>query len=206
MVSPPSPVQFPVPQSRNSMENTLDVHIIQLSLHEKHALSQVRKHTDMYTLLSYIHSMDGSGTPILSLQDYMAVVSPVKADKSNVVYMQVLDAKSECKDTLMTIMFDLHERFIERQGKKFLVLAADSKLYEVLHSLKYEYGEELDWVLPFPGDWHLLKTFQIALMKPYFHMGLKEMACVSGYPVAAIQGCSQYVLITFSLRHGKQCI
>lgn len=62
----------------------------------------------------------------------------------------------------------------------------------MLQSLKYEYGEELDWTLPFPGDWHLLKTFQIALMKPYFDMDLKEMAYVSGYPVAAIQGCSKF--------------
>lgn len=121
MVSPPSPVQFPVPQSRNSRENTLDVQIMHLSLREKHAISQLRKHMDMYTLLNYTHSIDGSvtpDTPILSLQDYMAVLSPIKAGKSNVVYMQVLDSKSESKDTHMSIMFDLHEHFIERQGKK----------------------------------------------------------------------------------------
>ena len=94
--------------------------------------------------------------------------------------------------TLMTIMFDLHQRLIERQGKKFLVLTADAKLYEVLQSLKHEYGEELSWVLPFPGDWHMLKNVQNALIKPYFDMGLKELARVSGYPVAAIQACSQF--------------
>ena len=53
----------------------------------------------------------------MSVQEYMAVISPVTAQKSNVVYMEVLDAKSESKDTLMTIIFDLHERVIERQGK-----------------------------------------------------------------------------------------
>ena len=127
-----------------------------------------------------------------NIQEYMGVISPVHTEKSNVVYMQVLDAKSESKDTLMTILFDLHQRFIERKGNTHLVLAADAKLYEVLQSLKHEYGEELKWLLPFPGDWHMLKNYQIALMKPYFDAGLRELARAAGYPVAAIQSCSQF--------------
>ncbi len=43
-----------------------------------------------------------------------------------------------------------------------------------------------------PGHWYLLKKFQIALMKPYFDAGLKELAKVSGYSVAAIQACSKF--------------
>ena len=66
------------------------------------------------------------------------------------------------------------------------------KLYEVVVSLTHEYGDELKWLLPFPGDWHMLKNFQIALTKPYFDMGLKELAHVAGYHVAAIQSCSQF--------------
>ena len=122
----------------------------------------------------------------------MRVIRPVQSEKSNVVYLQVLDAKSESKDTLMQILFDLHRRFIEGQGKEYLVLTADAKLYEVIQSLKYEYGTELKWLLPFPGDWHLLKNYQNALIKPYFDAGLKQLACVAGYPVAAIQYCSQF--------------
>ena len=38
----------------------------------------------------------------------------------------------------------------------------------------------------------MLKNFQVALMKPYFDMGLRELARVAGYPVAAIQSCSQF--------------
>jgi len=69
--------------------------------------------------------LDGSvtpGTPILSIQDYMAVVCPVKADNSNVVYNMQIHNKEK-------------------------------------------------------------------LMKPYLHMGLKEMAGVSDHPVVEIQGC-----------------
>lgn len=39
---------------------------------------------------------------------------------------------------------------------EYLVIEGDQKLYEVLQSLKFEYGKELDWVIPFPGDWHML--------------------------------------------------
>ena len=40
-------------------------------------------------------------------------------------------------------------------------MEGDGKIYEILHSLKFEYGEELKWFLPYPGDWHMLKNFQI---------------------------------------------
>ena len=168
---------------------------MKLSTSERSAIAQFKKEMDMYTLFNYFLSTDDTSEAdacTLSIQDYMTIVCPVTIQKSNIIYMQVLDAKSENKDTLMTIMFDLHKRFIEQQGKEFLVITADAKLYEVLQSLKYEYGEELGWVLPFPGDWHMLKNFQNALNKPYFDMGLRELARVSGYPVAAIQACSQF--------------
>ncbi len=67
------------------------------------------------------------------------------------------------------------------------MVEGDAKLYEILQAIKFEYGQEYKWLLPLPGDWHLLKNFQIAIMKPYFDTGLKEVARVSGYPVAAIQ-------------------
>ena len=57
-----------------------------------------------------------------------------------------------------------------------LLVEGDAKLYEVLQSLIFEYGLEYSWLLPMLGDWHLLKNYQIALMKPYFEAGLKELA------------------------------
>ena len=37
-----------------------------------------------------------------------------------------------------------------------------------------------------------LAPTQIAIMQPYFDAGLKELARVSGYPIAAIQTCSKF--------------
>ena len=139
--------------------------------------------------------VSGEITPsntFLDLQSYMHVISQSETEKSNVVYLQVLDAKSDSKDTLMQILYDLHQRFIKKQNKEYLTVEGDAKLYEVLHSLKYEYGDELRWLLLYPGDWHTLKNYQIALMKAYFDVGLKDLAHAAGYPVQAIQTCSKF--------------
>ena len=89
--------------------------------------------------------------------------------------------------TLLELLHDLFSKFIKDQTREYLVIESDQKLYEVLQSLKFEYGRELDWVISIPGDWHMLMNFQSALMKPYFDAGLKDLAKAAGYPVATIQ-------------------
>ena len=124
VISPSLPIPIPVSLSTTSRQRIPDMQI-KLSSNERSANVQLQKKMDMYTLFNYILSKDGTSAAdvsILSIQDYMAVVCPVTVQKSNIVYMQVLHAKSESKDTLMTIRFDPHQRFIEQQGKKFLVL------------------------------------------------------------------------------------
>ena len=92
----------------------------------------------------------------------------------------------------MQILLDLHKRFITGQNKKWLVVVGDAKVYDVLQSLKHEYGDDLQWLFVYPGDWHLLKNYQLSLMKPYFDAGLKDLARASGYPTEAIQNCSKF--------------
>lgn len=162
---------------------------------EERALQTLRDQPDMYMLQKCVCSISNQQkdtSVILNIQDYMRVVRPTNPEKSNVVYLQVLDAKLESKDILMQVLHNFHQRFIVGQGKECLVLVADAKLYEVLQSLKFEYREELEWVLPFPNDWHLLMNYQKALIKPYFDACLKQLAHVAGYPVVAIQKCSQF--------------
>ena len=72
------------------------------------------------------------------------------------------------------------------------MVEGDAKIYELLQSLKLEYGDELQWLIPYPGDWHLLMNYQSALIKPYFDAGLKTLAEACGYSIAAIQNCTQF--------------
>ena len=98
----------------------------------------------------------------------MAVIAPMPSETCNVVYLQVLDAKSESKDTLMAILFDLHHRFIEGKNIQYLAIAADAKLYDIIQALKHEYGEDFKWLKPIPGDWHMLKKLSSCLNETLF--------------------------------------
>ena len=82
--------------------------------------------------------------------------------------------------------------------------------YTKLSSHYSEYGEELSWVIAYPGDWHMLMNLQSALMKAYYDAGLKALATAAGYPLAAIQSSSQFkrshhfILEAWHGKHGSQ--
>ena len=149
-------------------------------------------HTYMMQKLALDTCTTESSKTFLNLQDYLSLTRANHTERSNVLYLDVMDAKSDSKDTLMSMLQDLHQEFVIKQGHQHLVVEGDAKIYELLQSLKLEYGEEFQWLIPFPGDWHLLMNYQSALMKPYFDAGLKTLAEACGYPVAAIQNCSQF--------------
>ena len=128
----------------------------------------------------------------LNLQDYYSITRPTHTEVSNVMYLEVIDAVADCKDTMMVLLHSLRSRFIEEKDMRWLVLEGDAKLYEILKSLSFEYGEELNWLIPYPGDFHMLMNYQKALMKPYYDAGLKALAQAAGYPLPAIQSCSQF--------------
>lgn len=98
-----------------------------------------------------------------------------------------MDSKADSKETIRELLQDLHQQFIEGLNYEWLVVEGDGKLYELLKSLQFEYGEELSWVIPYQGDW-----YQIALIKPYYHAGLKALASAAGYPTSSILICSQF--------------
>ena len=125
--------------------------------------------------------------PFINVQDYFSLTRATHTEKSKVAYLEALDAISDSKDTLLDLLHDLYVKLIVNQNKEYLVIEWDQKLYEVLQSLTFEYGKDLDWVLPIPGDWHMLMNYQIAIMKPYFDARLKDLAKAAGYPVTSNQ-------------------
>ena len=146
----------------------------------------------VYMLNKSAVANSNSEYPFIDIQSYFNITRATHTEKSKVAYLEVMDAVSDTKETQLQLLQDLFAKFIHHQDREYLIIEGDQKLYDVLQSLKFEYGRELDWVIPFPGDWHMLKNYQIALMKPYFDAALKDLAKAAGYPTASIQVCGQF--------------
>lgn len=95
----------------------------------------------------------------ISLQDYYSLTRPTHTEESRVVYLEVMDAVADCKDTMMTLLHSLHENLIEGRNMQWLVMEGDAKLYDILKSLKFEYCQALQWLFPYPSDFHLLMNY-----------------------------------------------
>ena len=53
-----------------------------------------------------------SDKPLLNIQDY-SCIRATHTEKSKVYYLNIMDAVADNKDTLMSMLFDLHMQFIE---------------------------------------------------------------------------------------------
>ena len=105
----------------------------------------------------------------------------VDKEVSNVVYVQIISERADSKDTLVRVIGNLHQTFVLQLRQKWVIVVGDAKTYDLLHSLCIEYGTHLRWLLPFPGDWHVLFNYQKAIMKAYSDAGLVHLAKESGH-------------------------
>ena len=69
----------------------------------------------------------------------------------------------------------IYMKFGVHKYVQHVVVVGDGKTYDYLMKLKLEQGIGLEWMLPFPGDWHILKNYALALMNIYAEAGLKEL-------------------------------
>lgn len=116
------------------------------------------------------------------LQSYLILANGIKAPEcSIIIYYKVLHHRCDSKETLLCIINDLYLEFISTGKKKHIFWDGDQVTYERLQSIKREYGQDLSWLFPFPGDWHFLKNYQEVLFKIYYDAGLCQLATASGY-------------------------
>lgn len=88
--------------------------------------------------------------------------------------------------------------------QKWVVLVGDSKTYEHIQRVKKMYASSFENLIIFPGDWHLLKSFQAVLMTAYYHAGLRDIAKESGKKIEkqCMHVCNMHLQAT-GLKHSN---
>ena len=79
--------------------------------------------------------------------------------------------------------------------QKWVIVVGDGKTYDLLQDIKSEYGSHLKWLIPMPGDWHILLNYQKTLMKIYGDAGLVQLGKVAGYrgeTLTSLVNCSNF--------------
>ena len=105
-----------------------------------------------------------SSQPFPGLQSIVNCVRKQASDKevSQITYVEIVSEKADSKPTLMGVISRLQKTFVEELGQKYVLVVGDAKTYK---SICFEYRSYLKWLIPFPGDWHVLFNYQKALMK-----------------------------------------
>ena len=124
---------------------------------------------------------EGSALPGIS--SLLNSIQQQNEDKevSNVVYVQIVSERAECKDTLTKVVGNLHHTFVLQLKQRWVIVIGDAKTYDLLQSLCVEYGHHLKRLLPFPGDWHVHFNYQKVIMKAYSDAGLVQLAKEAGH-------------------------
>ena len=63
-----------------------------------------------------------------NLLNYMQMANP---HTSNIVYLSVLDAKADSKDTIMQVLQDANKQYIKGLNKQHVIMEGDAKVYGV---------------------------------------------------------------------------
>ena len=94
-------------------------------------------------------------------------------------YLHIYNKKAHSVDTMKTVVADLYNQFEVCTKINHLVVAGDIKTFECLMKVKSEGGRSMDWLIPYPGDWHILTNSQEVIIKIFWDAGLKNIAKVT---------------------------
>ena len=73
------------------------------------------------------------------------------------------------------VVDDIHKEFIVGKKLRNFVLAGDAKTHDYLVKLKAEEGEDLDWLIPFIGDFHVCFNYHKVIKRIFWDAGLHDL-------------------------------
>lgn len=172
----PEKGHFATPFFKTFIRQQLSVSTFFPSGEEK--LQQKQLHYDMFMHISerYVSVVDVTKHTVPGLKCNMLLHSKARCEKSKFSYIYVLNEKADCAQTVKSVIGLLYDLFKISKSINHLVIAGDGATVKILLDVKKEYGEVLDWVIPYLGDWHVLKNFQEVVMKVFWDAGLKDIA------------------------------
>ena len=166
-----------------------------LSESDKDTQFQLKLDIHLAVLLKYFNTDNKIQLPAMASLLHCVRKQSVESELSNVVYVEILSEIADSKATLLHIVGKLHKTFLTDLKQKWVLVIGDAKIFDVLQDLRVEYGDNLKWLIPIPGDWHVLYNYHKVLMKPYADAGLINLAKVSGYraeTLTAIRNASNF--------------
>jgi hypothetical protein len=180
---------------RPDMMNKCTTSCFYIQIEEESQLQCIKSTLFKYMLLKHVAESQHENEPNESFPSLIKYVmcqnyDTITTETSKVAYLDILSEISDSKETILKVLDKLHEMFIQAQSNEYVILAADAKLYDILQKLRKEYGNCLQWLIPFPGDWHVLVNYQKTLMKVYWDAGLLQMAQASGHRAETLTSLS----------------
>ena len=130
-----------------------------------------------------------------SFHELLEKAFPVTVSEAKYEYLDVLDQNADSRDTMQDVLVRLYQEFNIGDLTDHLVVTGDAKTYQHLQSLKLDYDQQLSWLIPFPGDFHILMNYQPILSKVYFDAGLKQIASAGGFKgetLTSLKKCSHF--------------
>ena len=115
-------------------------------------------------------------TLLLSLQNYLPHYTPASSDR--VVYTTVMSAQAASINDVSQYLQKMKEDLCVGQPDypKQVVLGGDQQTYALMKNLKKKFPISFEWILPVPGDWHLLKCASETLRDMLWDGGLQQLA------------------------------
>ena len=120
---------------------------------------------------------------LVDLKTYFGISAEnnIPPEQSKVAYLPIVDKQADTLEAVADVAAKLYQELEIGNKLNHVVVAGDQKTYTRLWELKHTYGADLDWLIPFICDWHLLKNYQSDLMKVYYAAGLKDLVESAGF-------------------------
>ena len=115
-----------------------------------------------------------------SFRKRFSISSPRLEHQSQITYLQTINVPDDKKETILKVLSFLYNVHEVNTSVNYLLVIGDAKTFELLHKLKDEYGQDLEWLISYPREWHILKNFQPVVFKIFGHAGLRSIAQRAG--------------------------